>query len=106
MITPEKLVPRFSIHKRPCYEAPQFIDVDYIINDLGYLSECKESLLVQSIYKPLYNCTDWYLLNQSKNYSWVLTVFNNHSDLEGLVEYLNKEPYENILRLKAYGLIE
>lgn len=104
MITQDKLTPTFSIHK--CYAAPSFLDVDYVINDLGYLSECKASFIVQPIYRPAYNCTDWYLVNPSRNYSCKISVFNNHSDLEGLVEYLNKKPYENFLKLKDYGLIK
>ena len=104
MITPKELVPRFSISKIPLPPGLQAIEVKYIINDLGYLSEWEEKLLVKSIYVAARNSTNYYLSN--KNRQCMITIFNNNNDLEGLIEYLNEEPYDTVLRFKAFGLIK
>lgn len=104
MITPEKLIPRFSLLELPTPTGICGIVVNYVINDLGYLSEWEEKILVNSIYNPALNCTNYYLSN--KVAQCMITVLNNNNDFEGLVEHLNEVPYESVLRLKAYGLIK
>ena len=79
--------------------------MQYVFNDLGYLSEGEELFLVKSIWKPAYNSTTFYL-SSCNDKQCEITVFNNKNDLDGLIEHLNEKPYDAFLRLKAYGLIK